>query len=70
MATGKVTSYDPDEGEGMIQPDGEDQTLPFDTDSLTDPSLKAHLHVGDRVRFEVEGGLAGVMCTNVERIGS
>ena len=68
MTTGKVISYDPDKGDGMIQPDGQDHTLPFDTDSLTDASLKAHLHEGDRVRFEVVGGLAGVMCTEVERI--
>lgn len=68
MPTGNVISYDPGKGEGMIQPDDENDKIPFDADSLIDPALKDQLQEGDHVRFGVQGGMAGLICTDVERI--
>ena len=67
MRTGTVASYDPDTGNGLIRPDDSDDTIPFNTDSLNDPAMKDRLYEGDRVRFGVEGGLAGLICTDLER---
>jgi cold shock CspA family protein len=70
MAEGKVVSYDPDSQEGDIEPDSEDhEKVPFYSDGFKDPATKRRLKEGDRVRFDIVGGMTGLMCTDIELLG-
>lgn len=63
-ATGYIESYDASKGQGFIQlDDDEDETVPFDevAEGMT-------VKEGDRVRFDVVGGMAGRMAKNVRPI--
>ncbi len=68
MTEGTVLSYDPDEDEGFVKPDDDDDRIPFDRKSLVDFADDEHPAEGDRVTFHVEGGLAGLWATHVTRI--
>lgn len=65
MTTGTVTSYDAEKGSGAVRPDGTKHDLPFSTKDLARPELQAQLREGDRVRFQIEGGLTGLGITNL-----
>ena len=62
MTTGTVVSYDPEKGHGFVRPDGNDDKVPFETDEAL------ALSPGDRIQFDLEGGLAGEMAHNVRRV--
>ena len=63
-AQGTIHSYDPEKQQGHIRPDGEeDETIPFDHITEGQP-----LREGDRVQYDVVGGLAGNMAKEVRRI--
>ena len=63
MTAGTVVSYDTEKRHGFVRPDGNDDAIPFETeDSLT-------LRAGDRIHFEIEGGMAGEMAKNVQLAG-
>ena len=68
MTTGVVTSYDPDKREGYLRPDadadGEEEHIPFELGDEEPISLRA----GDRVSYDVEGGLAGIMAIQVRKL--
>ena len=64
MTTGTVVSYDPESGNGFVRPDGNDDAIPFETDS------SRMLTEGDRIQFTIEGGLAGEMATEVRPASS
>lgn len=66
MADGTIMKWDPDTGKGWI--DADDDRIPFETDGLADEVDPADIAEGDRVRFEVEGGLAGVTGIDIRPI--
>lgn len=68
MTRGTVISYDPDEGSGYIRPDDDTDRIPFDRESLMDFAEDDNPAAGDRVSFQVEGGMAGIWATHVKRI--
>ncbi len=67
MTTGKIIKYDEEDG-GYIQPDDGGDKLPFTRSDLTAATQEQTLHEGDRVTFDVEGGLAGVGAKNISLI--
>ena len=69
MATGTIKSYDPDDQNGYIEPDEGNDDIPFDRDALVDFHQGDEIRAGERVTYEVEGGLAGHMATDVRRAG-
>ena len=72
MATGRIDDYDPKKREGYIIPDtsdGENDKIPFDEDALKKHNVTA-LKNGDKVSFDVEGGLAGLMAKDIRLISS
>ncbi len=67
MTQGTVLSYDSDDGKGYIRPDhdtDENEKIAFDKDSLAGGEVRE----GDRVSFDLEGGMVGVFAKNVRRI--
>lgn len=63
-AHGTIREYDPDKGQGRILPDGdEEETIPFD-----EVAEGERIREGDRVTYDVVGGLAGRMAKAVRRI--
>lgn len=68
MTRGTVIAYNPDEGSGYIQPDKQEDRIPFDRNSLLEFHEGEHPTAGDRVSFQVEGGMAGLWATHVKRI--
>jgi len=70
MTEGKVVSYDAESHEGNIHPDDEEDEIPFYSDGIKDEATRARLKEGDRVRFNIEGGMAGLVCVEVERLSS
>lgn len=64
-AHGTIHEYDPDKGQGRILPDGdEEETIPFD-----EVAEGERIREGDRVTYDVVGGMAGRMAKEVRRIG-
>ena len=59
MITGTITEYNPENGHGYVRPDGNDDPIPFEADE----GMK--LQKGDRIEFEIEGGMAGEMAFDV-----
>lgn len=68
MTRGTVLSYDPNEKVGFINPDDDDDRIPFDRKSLVNYPDDEHPAEGERVTFHVEGGMAGLWATHVTRI--
>lgn len=68
MASGTIKSYDRDNGNGYIAPEHGGDAIPFDKGSLAEGEHTDDLRPGDRVLYEVDGGLAGVMATHVRRV--
>lgn len=68
MTRGTIIAYYPKEGSGYINPDKEEDRIPFDRKSLLNFAEDEHPRVGDRVTFQVEGGMAGLWATHVRRI--
>ena len=68
MATGVIVSYDPEEETGYIDPDEGDDHIPFDAQCVADADEGPMLQEGQRVEFDVEGGLAGLMCRHMRRL--
>lgn len=63
-AKGTIKEYDPEKEQGRILPDGdEDETIPFD-----DVAEGETIRVGDRVTYDVVGGLAGRMAQQVRKL--
>lgn len=67
MMTGTVASFDAESGDGYIIPDGEDEKLPFDAEVVEDYDPGDPIRVGEKVLYEVEGGMAGIMAKVVHR---
>lgn len=69
-STGRIAKFDADSGEGYIDPDespeNEDK-IPFDLEDVDDAD-RAEVASGQRVRFEVRGGMAGEFAVHVTRI--
>ncbi|MEX2400385.1 MAG: hypothetical protein WD423_06405 [Rhodothermales bacterium] len=63
-----MITYDSAQSSGYIQPDNDDERVPFDRDSLVNYPDDETPTAGDRVRFNVEGGLVGLWATHVERL--
>ena len=68
MTRGTVVKYDDASEEGYIKPDEEHDRIPFDRESLAGFALGERPQAGDRVSFEIDGGLAGLWAKNVRRI--
>lgn len=68
MTRGTVTDYDPQEEEGYIAPDDQNDRIPFDRKSLIDFAHDEDPKTGDRVSFHVEGGMAGLWAVKIRRI--
>lgn len=68
MTRGTIIAYDDDTGEGYIKPDDEHDRIPFDRDSLMEFERTERPQPGDRVAFEIEGGMAGLWAKNVRRV--
>ena len=70
-ATGRIVDFDPDSGEGYIDPDespeGEDM-IPFDFEDVDDLEQAEHLTNGQRVRFDARGGMTGEFAVHISRI--
>ena len=60
--------YDADNEEGYIEPDDDHDKIPFDKKSLVDFG-RDRPKAGDRVSFEIEGGMAGLWAKNIRRVG-
>lgn len=67
MATGHIVSYDPEKGEGYVQPDGQDEKLPFALEK-EERERFGPFAKGDHVSYDMEGGLAGVMAIHLRQI--
>jgi cold shock CspA family protein len=65
-ATGYVKAYDPERGKGWIEPDHGGDELPFRRRDVIDEG--GELRAGERVSYEVEGGMAGTVAIDVRRI--
>lgn len=65
MTTGTITDIDAHKRQGYIRPDTEThgERIPFDLEKDPDTDLSP----GDRVTYDVEGGLAGIMAINVRK---
>lgn len=68
MTRGTVVDYDDENEQGYIKPDAEDDRIPFDRASLIDFDRGERPKAGERVAFEIEGGLAGLWAKNVRRV--
>lgn len=68
MATGTIKSWDPDDGNGYIQPDAGGDDVAFDREALNDYHQDEAVREGDAVAYEVEGGPAGTMAVHVRRV--
>jgi cold shock CspA family protein len=65
MPQGTVEKLDRDTGRGYIRPEGGGDTIPFDMTSMDKEPRREAVREGDRVSYEVTGGLAGTMATDV-----
>lgn len=70
MAHGRIKEYDPEDGNGYIAADGSGDEVPFSRDDLAEGETDDLLRAGDRVTYEVEGGLAGIHAFDVRRVGA
>ena len=70
MTRGTVVDYDDDREQGYIEPDDDHDRIPFDKKSLVDFKQGERPRTGDRVSFEIEGGMAGLWARNVRRVES
>lgn len=68
MTRGTVIGYDETRGEGYIKPDEDEDRIPFDRDSLIDFAPDERPQAGDRVSFDIEGGMAGLWAKHVRRV--
>ena len=68
MTRGTVVEYDTDNDQGYIQPDENDDRIPFDRDSLVGFGAGERPKPGDRLSFEIEGGISGLWAVNVRRV--
>lgn len=67
VTTGKIVEYDKEDG-GYIQPDDGSNKIPFLQEDLK-ASFREHLFKeGDRVQYDVEGGLAGLKAKDISLI--
>ncbi len=68
MAEGVIESFDEESGKGFIQPEEGGGKIPFDRKVVADHQTGDLITVGDRVTYDVEGGLAGDMAKEVRRV--
>ena len=68
MTAGTIESIDFKRKQGHIKPNHGGDHIPFDFDGLAEGEDAQQLQEGDRVYFEVEGGLAGIMAVRVRRV--
>ncbi len=68
MTRGRVIAYDESSEQGYIQPDDDHDRIPFDRKSLVDFAQGERPSAGDRVSFDIEGGMAGLWAKNVRRV--
>ena len=68
MTQGTIVSYDSEEGEGYLDPDEGDERIPFGKESLDGYPEGTDPKPGDRVSYQVEGGLAGIYAVHVKRL--
>lgn len=64
MTTGKIISYTEQEG-GYIQSDNDEETYPFTLEDLSNLAQAKSVRIGMRVRFELEGGMAGISAKEI-----
>lgn len=70
MTSGTVIKYDSDEETGYIDPDDGDERIPFDSKSFEKFESGWVPQAGDRVKFVVEGGMAGLWAIEIRRVQS
>lgn len=69
MTRGTVLSYDLERGSGYIEPDDDEhERIPFDDKSLDGFAKGTGPSAGDRVSFQVEGGMAGIWAIHVRLV--
>lgn len=68
MTRGTVVEYDSEDEEGYIEPDDDHDRIPFDKKSLVGFKQGERPKAGDRVSFEIEGGMVGLWAKNVRRV--
>ena len=59
MPSGRILKYDPEAGSGTIQPDAGGDDIIFSREALSPAHKDLPLAEGDRVVYDVEGGMAG-----------
>ncbi|GAB5518613.1 MAG: hypothetical protein RhofKO_08640 [Rhodothermales bacterium] len=59
MPSGRILTYDSEAGSGTIQPDVGGDDIIFSREALSPAHKDLALAEGDRVVYDVEGGMAG-----------